>query len=136
MKQIKLYSSFWDQIKSLPGIYTAKESDSSVFHEVAVNLSYISWFHSSKFDLDINYNPTEPADADVRVQGAYEAKRRAKARFIERAVKASRSRPQGLGTLGLRSCYIQKAELLRLRIRLEWAILNYDMVNSPFFIYK
>jgi hypothetical protein len=103
-----------------------------VFHEVAVNLSYIPWFHSSKFDLDINYNPTEPADADVQVQGAYEAE----ARFLERAVKASRSGPQGLGTPGLRSCYIQKAELLGLRIQLEWAILNYDIVNSPFFIYK
>jgi hypothetical protein len=77
-----------------------------VFHEVAVNLSCIPWFHSSKFDLDINYNPTEPADADVRAQGAYEAKRRAEARFIERAVKASRSGPQGLGTPELRSCYI------------------------------
>jgi hypothetical protein len=66
-KQIKLYSSFWDQIKSLPGIYTAKESDNSVFHEVAVNLSYIPWFHSSRFDLDINYNLTELADADLWV---------------------------------------------------------------------
>jgi hypothetical protein len=122
-EQIELFSYYWDQIKSAPGIYVAGKNNDGKFYEVAVDLSYIPWFRSHTFELDINYDPTEPADANVWVHGVYKAKRRAEARFLQNAAKAIRSGPQGL-----ESCYFQIAELHVLQVPLGWTILNYDII--------
>jgi hypothetical protein len=121
-------SSIWNQIKSAPGIYAAGKSNNGNFYVVAVDLSYIPWLFNHKFNLNLNYDPTELAEKDVLYYGACEAKSRANARFLEIAVKAIQSGPREL-----RLCFVEVAQLRGLQIQLEWAILKYDiLVSSPF----
>ena len=84
-----------------------------------------------EFQLEVDYNPSQPAEADVRIHGIIEAKRRAQVGFLSNAVKAIRS---GWGT-GPEQCYRDAARSSGLGAALERAILNWDIQVSYLHIY-
>jgi len=80
------------------------------------------------FRLNSPYNPTKPAEGDVRIHGTPEAKRRAQTGFLHNAVKAIR---RGWGP-GPEVCYRDAARLSGLKVALERAILVWDiLVRHP-----
>lgn len=124
-------NDIWNQIQSAPGIYAAGVGNNGDFNEIAVDSSYIPWLFTHGFELNLDYDPMEPADTDVVYYGECGAKARANAHFLEIAMEACRFGPREL-----RQCFREIAQLRRLDIPLEWAILNQDiLVNLLFSLY-
>jgi hypothetical protein len=129
--QIEPKNSPWDQLQSARGIFIAGKSNDGTFYRVAVNEGYLRWlrFHKYKFELDLE--PLEPAEAEIRCQGKWVAKCNAEDQFLQDAVEAIFS---GRGP-GLESSYRKIAPPPR-RIQFECASLSHDvLVGLSLFIY-
>jgi hypothetical protein len=128
--EIEPDNSDWDQLKSAPGIYVVGKCHDDKFYEVAINGSYIPWLHEFVFELDLDYDRTEPREAEVRVHGVWTARMKTQARFLQNAINAVWTRrDQGL------ELYYRHIAPSQLRIPLEWAILNRDVVVNSFLIH-
>ena len=78
-------------------------------------------FHD--FKLVVDYDPFEPAEEAIRVQGIWEAKKRARISALDNAVEAIR---KGWG-YGPAECYREAFSKAGLATELERAILNWDI---------
>ncbi|KKY22695.1 hypothetical protein UCRPC4_g03198 [Phaeomoniella chlamydospora] len=120
--------SDWDCVESLPGISVLRETYDRKFFKVAVTESYIPWLkqHHFEFEIDRYYDWTRPTESEVNVYGKLIAGRKSEQRFLRIATEAiwCKSSP------GLESFYrgVTPSEL---RIALELAILNHDILEAP-----
>lgn len=123
--QIEPKISDWYQIKSARGLYVVGKCCNGNFYEVAVHESYIPWLlrHKFKFLPYLDFDRTKPADAEVRVYGIRAARRRARISFLRNIINAIRSgRSPGLVS------YFRRIVPSPLRVSLEWAILNHEIL--------
>lgn len=128
--QIEPKTSDWDQIKTAPGICVIGKTCDGKFYEVAVCKSYSPWLvsHEFEFELDLHYNRTEPADAEVRVYGILPARKRSQAYFLKNVI-----REISFGRGRRFEQYCRRIAPYELQIPLERAILNHHvLVNSTF----
>jgi hypothetical protein len=113
----------------VPGVFIVGKCCNGQFYEVAVCRSYIPWLrdHKFEFQLELDFDRTEPADAEAQVYGISRARARAQAHFLQNAIEAIWSRRSQELVL-----YYRRIAPSKLKIPLEWVILNHDvLVSSP-----
>lgn len=134
--ELEQEDSGWAKIKSTPGIYVFSQR-SDGFYEVVVDKSYISWLRQhnfrfldkAKFECVFRYDPTQPTEAEFKVYGIHEARKKSHNRFLYNAFKAIWSR----WSRGLELC-LRSIAPSHLQTALEWAILDRDILVSLFLI--
>jgi hypothetical protein len=109
------------------GVFIVGKCCNGQFYEVAVCKSYIPWLLDYKFEfqLDLDFDRTEPADAEAQVYGISRARARAQAHFLQNAIEAIWSRRSQELVL-----YYRRIAPSKLKIPLEWVILNHDVLVS------
>ncbi len=83
------------------------------------------------FKLVVDYDLLKPAEEDIRIQGIWEAKNRARINTLNNAVEATR---HGWGH-GPAECYRKAIGKADIGTELERAILNWDIQVSYLHIY-
>ena len=109
-------------VELVPNIVEHKDQGS---YELVANPSCLHLLSRSypTFKVINDYDPFRPAEADIRIHGLEEAKKRARVSSLNNAVEAIRS---GWGD-GPAECYQNAARKAGLESALESSILNWDI---------